>query len=67
MHTTLRNARSSALFKGDLGIGLMISGGAIAIGGAVLLLLNRPKKLLPGGLEVMPTSQGAAASYSLRF
>jgi hypothetical protein len=66
-HTLLRNSRSSALFKGDLGIGLMISGGAIAIGGVVFVLLNRPTKLLPGGLEIQPTASGAAASYSLSF
>jgi hypothetical protein len=66
-HSLLRNERSRALFKGDLGIGLMISGGAVALGGAVFVLLNRPKRLLPGGLEVMPTAGGGAASYTLSF
>ncbi len=63
----LRREREDALFKGKLGVGLMISGGVVAVAGGVLLLLNRPKRLLPDGLEMMPTNGGAQASYSARF
>ncbi|HTR55107.1 MAG TPA: hypothetical protein VMJ10_30685 [Kofleriaceae bacterium] len=62
----LHNEESSALFKGKLGVGLMVGGGAAAAVGAVLVILNRPTRFLPN-VEVQPTQGGIAAGWLGHF
>jgi hypothetical protein len=62
----LGEQRDAARFKGDVGIVMMASGGAIVIGGVVWTLLNRPRRVLPR-VEVAPTAGGVAARASISF
>ncbi len=65
-HTLLADARDSAQFKGKVAVTMMITGGAITIGGVVWAIINRPKRVLPA-MEVQPTNGGIAASFSGHF
>jgi hypothetical protein len=58
--------RDSAKSKGQIGIGMIIGGGAIAVGGVVAAILDRPKRILPS-LEVAPTPGGASARVGWRW
>lgn len=62
----LRTTRDGAEQKGKIGIGMMIGGGAVAIGGLVLTLLNTGTRELPR-FDVGPTSGGMAVSTTLHF
>jgi tetratricopeptide (TPR) repeat protein len=62
----LANEKSSALFKGKLGDGLMIGGGVVALVGVALVLYDRPQRIVPN-VEVQPAAGGAVASFSGRF
>jgi hypothetical protein len=62
----LRDKRDGAEFRGQIGIGLMIGGGAITVAGAVMVIMNRGTKELPK-LEVAPTEGGMTASTTFRF
>jgi len=53
--------RRSAQLKGELGLGMMIGGGAAALGSAAWAILNRPRRVLPD-LEVTPMAHGVAVS-----
>ncbi len=66
MYDSLRRTRDSAEFRGTLGISLMVGGGALVVGGAVMVILNRPTRRLPK-VEVAPTSGGMAASTTWSF
>jgi hypothetical protein len=60
----LRDQRDSALFKGNLGTGLMIGGGAVLVGGAVwALVFNTPRRVLPI-VEVSPQGNSVGARWS---
>jgi tetratricopeptide (TPR) repeat protein len=63
----LASQKSSAQLAGSIGLTGMIAGGAVAIGGIVFAVINRPVRTLPR-LEVAPTAGGATASlrWSLR-
>jgi hypothetical protein len=65
-HPNLVSQRNSAELKGQLGVGVMVGGGAIVVGGLVAAIVNRPKRILPK-VEVAPTSTGAVAAASWRF
>ena len=62
----LAEKRDDAERNGKIGIGMMIGGGAVAIAGTVLVIMNRGTKELPK-LEVAPTSGGFTASTMFRF
>jgi hypothetical protein len=62
----LASERDSAKLKGAIGIGMMIGGGAFAVGGVIAAVLDRPKRILPN-LEVAPTPGGATARVGWRF
>ena len=44
----------------------MIGGGAVAVTGVVMTIMNRPRRVMPN-IEVMPQPGGMAASYSGHF
>jgi hypothetical protein len=58
----LADSRSSALLDGKLGIGIMVAGGAIAVSGVVLVLLDRPERVVPH-LQVVPERGGVSVGY----
>jgi len=62
----LRDLEDSAERKGTIGISMMVAGGAITVGGMVMVILNRPERVLPK-IEVAPTAGGATASTRWSF
>jgi hypothetical protein len=62
----LADARDSAKLKGKIGGVMMVAGGAVAIGGVVWLVMNRPKRVLPQ-MEVAPTDGGMRAAVGWTF
>lgn len=58
--------RDSAELKGDIGVTMMIAGGAVAVGGAVWTILNRPRRVLPT-TEIAPIHGGMTARVRWRF
>ena len=63
----LADERDSAKLKGEIGISMMATGGALAITGVVAALIDNPRRVLPT-VEVMPTAGGGvAASVGGRF
>jgi hypothetical protein len=58
-HPDLARERDAARLKGNIGVPTMIAGGAVAIGGIVMMIVVKPKRIVPN-VEVGPTSQGAA-------
>lgn len=65
-NTLLRDLRDGAELKGQIGIGMMIGGGAVTIAGAIMVIMNRGTKELPE-LDVQPTEGGMTASTTFRF
>lgn len=65
-NTLLRDLRDGAELKGTIGIGMMVTGGAVTIGGIVMAIINRPQRILPK-VEIAPTSGGMAARSTWRF
>ena len=61
----LADERDSARLKGDIGISMMIVGGAIAAGGVTWAILNRPHRV--PAAELMPTRGGVAGSVRWTF
>lgn len=62
----LADARDSAQLKGKIAVTMMVAGGAIAVGGVVWAIINRPKRVLPN-MEVQPTPGGMQASVGWDF
>lgn len=63
----LADARDSAKLKGKIGIGLMVGGGAVAVTGAVLAVINsKAERILPS-IETTPTHGGAVTTVGWRF
>ena len=62
----LRRERDGAVLKGQIAATMMIAGGAVAAGGLVLAILNRPVRKLPR-IEVAPTTGGMTASVGWKF
>jgi hypothetical protein len=65
-HRPLRDEQRSAELKGDVGVTMLSIGGAAAIAGAVLVLVNRPTRVMPD-IEVAPHAGGATAQVGWRF
>jgi hypothetical protein len=65
-HRSLAAQRDSAELKGKVGIAMMGVGGAVAVTGIVLAIMNRPKRVLPS-VEVAPTSGGGVAQVGWQF
>jgi hypothetical protein len=68
-HRALSDERDAAELKGKIGIAMGAAGGAVAITGIVLAILNRPTRVLPN-VEVGPNpglAGGAHASVGWRF
>jgi hypothetical protein len=62
----LADAENRALFRVDLGTALMITGGALAVGGAVWAIVNRPQRVVPQ-IEVAPTAGGMSTTARWTF
>ena len=62
----LASERDSAKLKGAIGMGMMIGGGAVAVGGVLGVVLDRPRRVLPN-LEVAPQPGGATARLGWSF
>ena len=65
-HRSLAAQRDSAELKGKVGIAMMSVGGAVAVTGVVLAILNRPERVLPN-IEVAPKAGGGIARVGWRF
>jgi hypothetical protein len=65
-HRSLAAQRDSAELKGQIGIAMMGVGGAVAITGVVLAIMNRPTRILPN-VEVAPKAGGGVAKVGWRF
>lgn len=65
-HRSLAAQRDSAELKDKVGVGMMAVGGAVAVTGIVLTILNRPERVLPN-VEVQPKSGGAVTTVGWRF
>ena len=65
-HHSLAGERDTAELQSKLGVTLMGIGAAAALGGVVLVILNRPERILPN-MDLGPTPGGLAASASWRF
>jgi len=66
MHAALASEQDAALFKGKLGVSMMIGGGAITVAGAIFAITNRPIRRLPR-VEVAPSAGGATVRAGWRF
>ena len=62
----LKQDRDSAQLKGDVAVTMMIAGGATAVGGAIWIWLNRPRRVMPT-MEVTPTNGGMTARVGWNF
>lgn len=62
----LARERDGARLEGTVGAALIAAGGALAVGGVVWALANRPHRVLPQ-LELAPTAGGAAARIRWQF
>ena len=65
-HRPLLNEEQSGQLKQKIGVAMMGVGGAVAVTGLVLAILNRPSRVLPN-LEVAPHPGGVTAAYSWSF
>jgi hypothetical protein len=65
-HRSLAAQRDSAELKGQIGVAMVGVGGAVAVTGIVLVILNRPQRVLPN-VEVAPKAGGGIAKVGWRF
>lgn len=65
-HRSLAAQRDGAELKGQIGIAMIAVGGAAAVTGVVLAILNRPTRVLPD-VEVAPKAGGGIATVGWRF
>lgn len=61
-HPDLESKRDHARFQGSLGVTLLAAGGAIAVGGLIAVILDRPKNTVPN-LELAPAPGGASVRF----
>jgi len=62
-HPDLIDKHDHARFQGTLGIVLLATGGAIAVGGIIAAVLDRPRSTVPN-LELAPAQGGASVRWS---
>lgn len=62
----LKDERDSAQLKGNIGMGMIAAGGAVAITGIILTIANKAERVLPS-VEAQPLPGGAAASVGWSF
>jgi hypothetical protein len=62
----LRDERDSAELKGNIGVGMMAAGGAVAVTGIILTIANKAQRVLPS-VEAGPTHGGATARVGWSF
>jgi hypothetical protein len=62
----LRDERDSAELKGNIGIGMMAAGGAVAVTGLILTIANKAERVLPS-VEAAPSRGGMTASVGWQF
>jgi hypothetical protein len=62
----LKDELDSAKLKGNIGVGMMAAGGAVAVTGIILTILNKAERVLPS-VEAQPMPGGAAASVGWSF
>jgi len=65
-HRSLLAQKNGAELKGQIGVVMMGVGGAVAVTGIVLAIMNRGEKVLPN-VEVAPTASGGTAKVGWRF
>lgn len=65
-HRALAAQRDSAVFKGQVGIGMMAVGGGVMVTGLILAIANRPTRVLPN-VEVAPKAGGAITTVGWQF
>jgi hypothetical protein len=65
-HRSLAAQRDGAELKGQIGIAMMGVGGAVAVTGVVLAIMNRPIRELPN-VEVAPKAGGGVVQAGWRF
>ncbi len=65
-HRSLAAQEKSARLKGQVGIAMMGVGGAVAVTGIVLAIMNRPTRTLPN-IEVAPQAGGGIAKVGWHF
>jgi hypothetical protein len=65
-HRSLASERDSAELKQKIGIAMIGVGGAVAVTGVVLAILNRPTRELPN-VEVTPKAGGGVAAVGWSF
>jgi hypothetical protein len=65
-HRSLAAQEKSARLKGQIGIAMMGVGGAVAVTGIVLAIMNRPTRELPN-IEVAPSAGGGVAKVGWSF
>ena len=65
-HALLRRERDSAILKGKIAVSMLVTGGAVTVGGVVFAILDRPTRKLPR-IEAAPTAGGLAASAAWDF
>ena len=65
-HRPLASERDSAQLKQRVGVAMMGVGGAVAVTGIILAIVNRPTRVMPN-LEVAPKAGGVQASVGWRF
>lgn len=62
----LKHDRDSAKLEGQIAVSMIIAGGIATAGGAVWVILNRPRRVFPT-MEVAPTSGGMTARVGWQF
>jgi hypothetical protein len=62
----LKDERDSAQLKGNIGVGMMAAGGAVAVTGIILTIANKAERVLPS-VEAQPMPGGASASVGWSF
>jgi hypothetical protein len=65
-YSLLRQARDNGVFEGRLGISMVAAGSAVLVGGIVMVILNRPQRVLPS-IELAPRGTGVSASIGWTY
>jgi len=65
-HAALAAKRDDAVLRGQIGIGVASLGGAVAITGIILAIMNRGQRVMPN-VEVAPAAGGGVASVRFGF